>query len=136
MLITFGERLAEQRAKLGFSQLEICELTSVHRRTQYQYETGKSFPDTRYLAHLMNHGFDVIYLLSGQEAPRSEVIDDHFLRLVLVAVEETSARQPIPLDVAKKASVAALLFQICVASKIIDDNILIRLIKLAQHPAA
>lgn len=134
MPTSFGERLAEQRATLGFSQLEICDFTAVNRRTQSKYETGKSFPDARYLTTLISHGFDIVYLLTGEEAPTREIIDETFLRDVLAAVDKSVAEQPPPLDLDKKAAVASLLFQISFHSKTIDATILERLIKLARQP--
>jgi len=126
MLTSFGDRLLHQRTRLGLSQTDICKITSVNRRTQYQYESGNSFPDARYLAVLMDNGFDVLYLLSGNIAPKikageehtdPQAIDEPFLRQLTEAVMEATVNQSAPLDAEKKDQIAALL---------------IRIIKLAQ----
>lgn len=132
MLLTFGERLAEQRASLGFMQDELCALTSVNRRTQSKYENGKSFPDTRYLSVLMDHGFDVVYLLSGQNAPRQESIDEQFLRDVLVVVDRQLGAHPVKFNPLEKASIAALVFQVSLSSRVIDPTVVDRLIRLTS----
>lgn len=63
-----GERLREERERLGKNQTDFGELVSVSRGTQKAYELGSSSPDVRYLAALENSGVDVLYVLSGTRA--------------------------------------------------------------------
>jgi transcriptional regulator with XRE-family HTH domain len=108
---TFGTRLAQQRDCLGLTQAEVCALTSVNRKTQSAYENNKSYPDAAYLTILMHRGFDIIYLLGGDEAVRAGLVNEHLLRDVLIAVDAAVASAAHEVDPLKKAEIAALVYQ-------------------------
>jgi transcriptional regulator with XRE-family HTH domain len=61
-----GERLSEERARLGLTQAEIAELADVTRRTQINYESGERAPDAAYLVSLDNKGIDSLYVVTGR----------------------------------------------------------------------
>ena len=61
-----GDRLREERDRLGKNQTDFGELVGVSRGTQKAYELGSSSPDVRYLAALENCGVDVLYVLTGE----------------------------------------------------------------------
>lgn len=58
--------LKEERKNLGLTQIEVAEFTGISLVSQSSYETGKRFPDTRYLAKLSELGFDLNYIVTGQ----------------------------------------------------------------------
>lgn len=60
-----GERLKEERKRLGLSQARLCELMGISRKTLFSYETGKRSPTAVFLAALYHHQFDVEYILNG-----------------------------------------------------------------------
>lgn len=62
---TIGDRLAEERARLKFSQADIRVRTGVSKTTQVKYEAGETYPDARYLVLIDQMGFDVLYILTG-----------------------------------------------------------------------
>lgn len=64
-----GDRLREERDRLGKNQTEFGELVGVSRGTQKAYELGSSSPDVRYLAALESCGVDVLYVLTGRRTP-------------------------------------------------------------------
>lgn len=62
----FGERLAEERLRLGLSQAQMAALGGVALRTYSNYETGISEPGVRILANWHEAGADAMYLVTGQ----------------------------------------------------------------------
>lgn len=62
---TFGERLAEERQRLGKSQEDLATSGGVLRGAQFNYEKDRRAPDTRYLAGIAEAGVDIRYVLTG-----------------------------------------------------------------------
>ena len=60
-----GERLREERERLGKNQTDFGVSAGVSRGTQKAYELESSSPDVRYLSGLQALGVDVYYLLTG-----------------------------------------------------------------------
>jgi transcriptional regulator with XRE-family HTH domain len=67
MLIALGvgERLREERERLGMNQTDFGVSAGVSRGTQKAYELESSSPDIRYLSGLQELGVDVHYVLTG-----------------------------------------------------------------------
>ncbi|WP_295377221.1 helix-turn-helix transcriptional regulator [uncultured Pseudacidovorax sp.] len=63
---SIGDRLREERERLGLSQSEFAAKAGTTRKTQFNYETDARRPDADYLAALLGAGVDVLYVLSGQ----------------------------------------------------------------------
>ena len=61
-----GERLKEERKRLGLNQTQFAGVAGVQISAQTNYETGKRSPDAAYLAALAAAGVDVLYVLTGQ----------------------------------------------------------------------
>ena len=72
--MTFGERLKEERKRLGMNQTEFALLGGVAKFTQLTYEKGDSTPNLDYLRKLHEAGIDAHYVLTGEymPAPTSE----------------------------------------------------------------
>jgi transcriptional regulator with XRE-family HTH domain len=68
MFVSIGNRLREERERLGFSQSSFAEITGAHRKSQGNYELGERMPDAAYLAAIAAAGADVLYILTGQRA--------------------------------------------------------------------
>lgn len=68
---TFGDRLREERKRLGLSQTEFAKAAGVHLNTQSRYEKGEREPDTAYLSALAGIGVDVGYIV-GYTMPTPE----------------------------------------------------------------
>jgi transcriptional regulator with XRE-family HTH domain len=69
-----GNRLREERNKLGLSQEKLAEVGGVQKLAQTNYETGKRIPTGEYLAKIAEIGADVNYILTGVRMPKSEVL--------------------------------------------------------------
>ncbi|WP_041769426.1 helix-turn-helix domain-containing protein [Ectopseudomonas mendocina] len=65
-----GERLREERERLGLNQGAFGELGGVKANAQGNYEKGDRFPDAAYLAAVAEQGVDVLYVVTGQRTPK------------------------------------------------------------------
>lgn len=66
--LLIGDRLREERKRLGLNQTEFGETGGVKLFTQSHYETGKRMPNGEYLANVAAIGVDVQYVLTGVKA--------------------------------------------------------------------
>ncbi len=66
--MSFGERLAEERKRLGLRQAEFAALVGTDVPKQSLYETGRRELRADYLARLADAKVDVIYVLTGQRS--------------------------------------------------------------------
>lgn len=64
-----GERLREERERIGLSQGAFGEIGGVKANAQGNYEKGERYPDAAYLACLSARGVDVLYVVTGQRTP-------------------------------------------------------------------
>ena len=63
-----GERLREERERLGLNQTEFGALLGVSRGTQKNYEQGANSLDLRYVAALEDCGVDAAFVLTGRRS--------------------------------------------------------------------
>ncbi|WP_336332326.1 helix-turn-helix transcriptional regulator [Pseudomonas putida] len=68
--MTIGERLKEERVRLGLSQTDLAAVGGVGKTTQINYEKGERSPDANYLAAASVLGADVLYVLTGERKPQ------------------------------------------------------------------
>jgi transcriptional regulator with XRE-family HTH domain len=82
--MTIGERLKEERSRLGLSQTDLGAAGGVGKTTQINYEKGTGTPDAKYLAAVEELGVDVLYVVTGRRVPVSnELIAIDELEMVL-----------------------------------------------------
>ncbi|SIQ11263.1 helix-turn-helix transcriptional regulator [Marinobacterium stanieri] len=67
-----GSRLKEEREAHELSQPGLAELAGTSRRTVIAWEKGDSSPTGVQLSSLAKHGFDVLYILTGERAGEPE----------------------------------------------------------------
>lgn len=65
-----GERLREERERLGLNQGAFGELGGVKANAQGNYEKGDRYPDAAYLAAVAEQGVDVLYVVTGERTPK------------------------------------------------------------------
>lgn len=65
-LVSIGERLREERVRIGLNQTAFGEAGGVTKKSQMLYEGGERAPDATYLAAVGAAGADVRYILTGQ----------------------------------------------------------------------
>lgn len=61
----FGQKMKEERSRLGFTQPQLAELLGSSKRTLVDWESEKSSPTAKQLKMMSDIGFDVGYLLTG-----------------------------------------------------------------------
>jgi transcriptional regulator with XRE-family HTH domain len=64
--VTIAARLREEREHVGATQEAMARHTGVGKRSQIDYESGRTAPNARYLAKAAEHGVDVLYVITGQ----------------------------------------------------------------------
>lgn len=74
-----GDRLREERERLGLSQLAMGDVGGVKKLAQLNYEKGDRKPDSAYLAAIAAIGADVLYILTGQRSPTAMQPDETML---------------------------------------------------------
>ena len=65
-MLNIGERLREERVRLGFNQAEFAAFAGVAKTSQFNYEKGDRSPDADYLAAVAAKGVDILYVVVGQ----------------------------------------------------------------------
>lgn len=76
---SIGERLKEERERLGFNQTAFGAVGGVQKQAQIKYEKGERSPDADYLAALSKVGADVLYIVTSQRSSDSLADDENDL---------------------------------------------------------
>lgn len=71
MDVGVGERLREERTRLGLNQDAFAQLGGITRNTQGSYEKGERNPDSVYLTAVVKAGVDVLYVLTGRRTQQA-----------------------------------------------------------------
>jgi len=66
--MSFGSRLAEERKRLGLKQADFAERVGTDVPKQSLYENDRRELRAEYLAKLVDHEVDVVYILSGRRS--------------------------------------------------------------------
>lgn len=69
VLLKLGDRLRQERQRLGLNQADFGALAGVTKTSQFNYEKGDRSPDANYLAALRPHGVDIYFILTGEPLP-------------------------------------------------------------------
>lgn len=103
--LTFGERLREERERMGLTQTAMAEIGGVKRTTQHIYETDIRVPDLNYLTLVKDAGADLSYLVLGERQPsnRADALVVSYLALsnIYRVVDEfciDAKGKPLPLE--------------------------------------
>lgn len=74
-----GERLREERERLGFNQTAFGAIGGVQKQAQLKYEKSERNPDTAYLEAIAKIGADVQYVVTGNRSAGSLSTDEQEL---------------------------------------------------------
>jgi len=73
--MTIGERLREERERMGMSQPKFAALAGTTKQTLFSWESGRTAPDGFQFAALDAAGADVRYIITGdRDGPAPEVL--------------------------------------------------------------
>lgn len=67
---TQGERLREERERLGFNQTDFAAIGGLKKLAQLSYEQDKRSPDGGYFAAIAAAGADVQYIITGERSDK------------------------------------------------------------------
>lgn len=65
--MSLGERLKEERERLGFNQIDFAKIVGASRKTQIRWEKDESAPGADALEMWAKIGLDVLYVVVGQK---------------------------------------------------------------------
>ncbi|MBS5840547.1 helix-turn-helix transcriptional regulator [Pseudomonas lundensis] len=65
-----GDRLKQERERLGLNQTELAAAAGASKNSQYNYEKGERSPDAAYLAAVAQKGVDILYVVTGVPTPQ------------------------------------------------------------------
>jgi transcriptional regulator with XRE-family HTH domain len=89
-----GERLREERLRLGHNQSDFAEIGGVQRRAQVNYEADERSPDAGYLAAIAAQGADIQYVVTGRRQGQG-IGESAVHQAVLDAVELLSLEKKV-----------------------------------------
>lgn len=86
--VTTGQRLREERDRLGYTQTAFAELAGTTKKSQIDYEKDLTQPKAGYLATIAEVGADINYIITGRESTKelNSYLSDGFEGFSLVPV--------------------------------------------------
>lgn len=81
-MLKIGERLKQERVRLGFNQADFAQVGGVAKTSQFNYEKGERSPDALYLAKVATVGADVLYIVSGHRTPDTSPLEPNEILLL------------------------------------------------------
>lgn len=100
----FGNRLKEERKKLGLNQAEIAKKCGVSREMWGKWERGENKPSSEKLFSFEQIGIDVQYVMHGETASMpSETLTAEEQELLTLFRETAAADREMILMVARRA---------------------------------
>lgn len=88
--MSIGQRLREERERLGFTQPAFAEIANTTKKSQIDYEKDITQPKAGYLADIAQAGADINYIVTGQKTSRDEPTDDEFAKIPVYDVEASA----------------------------------------------
>lgn len=67
--MSIGERIAEERKRLGFTQAAFAVKLGISLSSQKRYETSETVPNVYYIGAMEKIGVDVAYVMTGSHEP-------------------------------------------------------------------
>ena len=113
-----GNRLAEERKRLGLNQQDLATNLGVSRSSIGMIETDRASREANRLLPLAELGFDYTYVLTGRRSATvaGDLLDWDLLSTILSEIQMWSAEAEIQLTPQKTIVIAKLLYKICVES--------------------
>lgn len=71
-----GQRIREERLRLGLTQKEMAQHCMTSKLSQMNYESGKHTPNALYLQKADNLGMDIFYIITGSRLCEMHLTDD------------------------------------------------------------
>lgn len=127
----FGERLKEERVRLGFSQEEFASKCLISKRSQVNYEHSERAPDLNYLREMAELGGNVEFVVTGKR----QTINEDKLRdslEVLFRVLDVMKETGDGISNERAAQIVAMIYDLLNKGKQLDADDIQWLTKLAS----
>lgn len=120
----FGSRLAQERKRLGLNQRDLADRMGVGRSAVGMIETDRSPLDAERLVNLGAHGFDVLYVLTGERGhvAAGRLLDWDLCIAISQRVSDWSKRRGVRLSNEKMAALVKLLYLQAALRGTLDDS--------------
>lgn len=130
MRLDIGQRLKEERERLGLSQQVFAEIGGASKRSQIEWEKGAQMPNAEFLALIAERGADVAFIVTGTRSIAPEDLEADLDRYgkaweTLELALEAAGRELSP---AKKRKAVDALFKASKAEIAIDQSKLTELV--------
>lgn len=93
--MTIGDRLREERERLGFNQPALAGLAETTKKSQIDYEKGISFPKANYLEVIARVGADIQYIITGVRSAAALAGDEEQLLQQYRSLDSESKRRTL-----------------------------------------
>ena len=90
----FGNRLREERERLGLTQAQLAEAAGIQRLAQGQYENEIRSPTVKYLSAIDDKNVDLSYVLFGRRHPTMTEDQRSLEKRIFEWVERYALNQP------------------------------------------
>ena len=74
--MSIGDRIKEEREKLGYSQEAFANAGGVSKRSQIMYEQNKTEVGAGYFSKIVEIGADIQYILTGKKIEDNQLQED------------------------------------------------------------
>lgn len=120
----FGSRLAQERKRLGLSQRDLAERMGIGRSAVGMIETDRSPLDAERLVSLGDHGFDVLFVLTGERGhvAAGRLLDWDLCIAIYQRIDAWSKRRGVRLPDEKVAVLVKLLYLQAALRGTLDDT--------------
>ncbi|RSE76666.1 helix-turn-helix domain-containing protein [Achromobacter denitrificans] len=130
MRLEIGQRLKEERERLGLSQQVFAEIGGASKRSQVEWEKGAQVPNAEFLALVAKRGADVAFIVTGVRAISEEALEADLDRYgkaweTLEMALEATGRE---MSAAKKRKAADALFRASKAQMAATNEQLVNLV--------
>lgn len=86
-----GERLKNERLRLGYSQTDFINLINASKTTVFNWERGETYPNSLQLEQMAGMGMDVLYIITGkrtnEDVPIQGALSDEFVYIPVFDTE-------------------------------------------------
>ena len=134
LLSSFHERLRAERERLGFSRDALAEVLGVRDVTLWRWEGGQNYPSVDHLFGLIDAGFNLGFLMTGETQILAPIDDDQNWGKAVQSVANALAAHDLKPSPALQWKMIRLLYTKAVTENAVQKNLASVLEKAAQLP--
>ncbi|MCL6324217.1 helix-turn-helix domain-containing protein [Pectobacterium polaris] len=137
--MSLGERLREERERLGFSQADFAELVGASRKSQIRWEKDESAPSADSISLWANVGLDVLYLITGQaqksssKTQKSSEIDEILLGKIVHKLDLLAKQANRRWTLSELVLQSSKIYNFLIKESVVDDDRIDNVLKLVVN---